>query len=86
MSWLIQRDVDEGRTKMNVSDKNRGIEIDEVQKVLDEGEMPPWQYTIKHRDANLSSADRKALVAGMRATFAARLQTGDGGGDHEANR
>ena len=81
MSWLVQHDVDEGRSKMNISDANRGIEIDEVQKVLREGEMPPLQYTIKHRDAKLSDADKAALIAGMRATFAGRLSVGRGDDD-----
>jgi mono/diheme cytochrome c family protein len=75
VSWLVQHDVDEGRSRMNVSDASRGIDIEEVARVLREGGMPPLQYTLKHRDANLSSADREALIAGMRTTFAARLRS-----------
>jgi hypothetical protein len=43
--------------------------------------MPPLQYTIKHRDAKLSDADKAALIAGMRATFAGRLSVGRGDDD-----
>lgn len=76
VSWLVQHDVDSGRRKMNVSDAGRGVPIDEIARVLREGEMPPLQYTIKHRDAALSADDRAALIAGMRTTFAARLERG----------
>lgn len=85
MSWLVQHDVDEGRGKMNISDANRGIEIEEVQKVLQEGEMPPLQYTIKHTDAKLSDAEKAALIAGMRTTFAGRLSAEGNDGDHDGD-
>ena len=87
VSWLVQHDVDEVRGTMNISDANRGIEIEEVQEVLQEGEMPPRQYTIKHSDAKLSDADKAALIAGMRVTFADRLVAdgGDGDGDGDGD-
>ena len=42
MSWLIQQDVDEGRSYLNFSEWGRGeMEADELAEVIREGEMPP---------------------------------------------
>ncbi len=70
-SWLVQHDVDEGRENVNFSEwdrpqKNAGDAVKEVQ----EGEMPPWQYTILHPEARLSDAETRQLVEGLRATLA----------------
>jgi hypothetical protein len=73
MSWLIQRDVDEGRSRLNFSEwgqtgSRRERRPGEMgQKVL-EGEMPPAQYTLIHPDARLSSAEKQALADGLQAT------------------
>ena len=69
-SWLIQRDVDEGRAALNFSEWDRPqAESDEVSEVIREGEMPPWYYTILHGGARLSDAERNQLIDGLRATF-----------------
>lgn len=69
-SWLVQRDVEEARSHFNVSewgrDENHG---DEAAELVEEGEMPPWFYLPAHPGARLSDEDRKALVAGLAATF-----------------
>lgn len=67
-SWLVQRDVDEGRRKLNFSENNLD-EVEEVAEVIGEGEMPPWFYRPAHREARLSSEKKQALVRGMDATF-----------------
>ena len=70
MSWLVTRDVTEGRSHFNVSEwgreENHGEEAADL--VRDE-EMPPWFYLPAHPEAQLSEEDRKAIVAGLRATF-----------------
>ncbi len=69
VSWLIQRDVDEGRQKLNFSEWNRPQdELDEITEVIREGEMPPMYYVLLHPQAKLSQTEKEALIAGLRAT------------------
>jgi hypothetical protein len=76
-SWLVQRDVDEGRGKLNLSawDRSHG-EGDEAAEVLAEGEMPPWFYLPLHAEARLGEPERAELQRGLAATLG-----GDGGGE-----
>ncbi len=66
-SWLVVRDVREGRKELNFSTWNRISTRQQVKKLkeswkeVDEGEMPPWYYLSMHRDATLSAEDRAAL-------------------------
>ncbi len=70
VSWLAQRDVDEGRAKLNFSEFNRPKdEPGEAAKAVREGEMPPWYYTVAHPDARLSPAEKEALIRGLEATL-----------------
>jgi len=68
VSWLLQRDVREGRKEVNFSvfgqypDKRRLRKWVEIPEQVEKGEMPPWFYTAIHREARLSDADRAALV------------------------
>ena len=44
-SWLVQRDVDEGRATLNFSEWDRPqAEVDELLDVVRDGEMPPLSY------------------------------------------
>ncbi len=73
-SWLVQRDVEEGRAALNVSEWGRPEnEGDHAAHMVREGEMPPAAYRMMHSGARLSDAKREALIAGLVATF----------GDHE---
>ena len=70
MSWLVQRDVDEGRSHLNFSEWDRPQDAaDEISEVISEGEMPPWNYTLIHRSAKLSPQERQSLIDGLRTTF-----------------
>jgi hypothetical protein len=69
VSWLVQRDVDEGRDKLNFSEWVRRQKVDEVAEAVQEGEMPPWYYGVIHPGARLSDAERTALIEGFNATF-----------------
>lgn len=70
MSWLLQRDVDEGRRKLNFSEWNQAQkEARESAKTVREGEMPPWFYTLIQREARLTAAETQALIAGLEATL-----------------
>jgi hypothetical protein len=70
-SWLIQRDVDEGRATMNFSEFAGVPSAEEFAEVVNGGEMPPFQYTIIHPDAKLTDAEKQVLVAGYTAGLTA---------------
>lgn len=78
VSWLVQRDVHDGRSHFNVSewgrDENHG---DEAAEMVREGKMRPWFHLPAHPEARLSDAEREALIAGLVATFE------EGEADHE---
>jgi hypothetical protein len=69
MSWLVQRDVDEGREALNYSDWNRPQEGEESAETVQEGSMPPPSYLLTHPDARLTDAELAALADGLVATF-----------------
>ncbi len=67
-SFLLGRDVREGRREINFSTfandplKRRQRKWMEIPEQVQKGEMPPWFYTAVHPEARLSDADRAALV------------------------
>ena len=67
ISWLIARDVQEGRAELNFSTWNQYSTQQQVKKLKEswediaEGEMPPWFYLAIHREVRLSDADRALL-------------------------
>jgi mono/diheme cytochrome c family protein len=78
VSWLIQRDVDEGRSDINFSEWDRPQkETDEIVNSVRKGEMAPWTYPITHSTASLSPAERQALVQGLTNTFGPGKPEGD---------
>jgi mono/diheme cytochrome c family protein len=71
VSWLLQRDIDEGREHFNVSawgaqKKNEGKD---AAKEVREGEMPPWFYLPTHPEAKLSDTEKQELISGFEKTF-----------------
>lgn len=87
MSWLIQKDVDEGREILNFTewDRPQESESDEIVEVVREGEMPPWQYEPLHPAGRLSSSEQEELALGLARTLAAdpAAGTGEAGGERE---
>ena len=79
VSWLVQSDVDSGRSTLNFSEWNRPQEAGDAAEAVRGGGMPPWYYTIVHANAKLSSAEKDALARGLQATFAASPPKGGGG-------
>jgi hypothetical protein len=67
ISWLVARDVHEGRKELNFSTWNRYTTKQQLKNFKEswaevaEGEMPPWIYLPVHRDAVLSAEDRRLL-------------------------
>ena len=62
-SWLVTRDVEEGRSNLNFSDCAASTKLDEAPDEISEGGMPPIQYTLIHPKP--SDADRQALAQGL---------------------
>jgi hypothetical protein len=71
ISWLLQRDVEEGRERFNVSawgtqKKNEGKK---AAKEVREGEMPLWFYLPTHPEAKLTDGQKQELISGLEKTF-----------------
>jgi hypothetical protein len=63
MSWLVRRDVDQGRAELNLSEWDPlDNEADDAIEQVEEGTMPPRQYTVIHRGATLSAEERRILI------------------------
>lgn len=70
VSWLVQRDVDEGREKLNFSEWDKPQkEAHEAAEAVREGEMPMWIYLPTHPEARLTDAEKQALITGLEATM-----------------
>ncbi len=80
-SWLIYRDVQEGRANLNFSEWNKPqAEAGDIVEVVQSGSMPPLQYKPLHSGARLSSTERDELARGLRATLAQDPPIPGGGG------
>jgi hypothetical protein len=68
VSWLVAGDVRAGRAKLNFSDwpvtdpARAGRKFGNISDVVDAGDMPPRKYTVIHRDAILTDAQRKVIT------------------------
>jgi hypothetical protein len=70
VSWLVQRDVDEGRQYLNFSDWGRVREAGEIPQVIKASVMPPSIFLMNHPEAKLTQSEKDAFVTGMQATVA----------------
>ncbi len=67
-SFLVARDVKEGRRGVNFStwekydEKRRTRKLREIGKEVETGSMPPAYYVLLHPEAKLSAADRDLVV------------------------
>jgi hypothetical protein len=68
VSWLVRRDVNEGRRHLNFSTWAGASERARARRLrfgiphmMDDREMPLWYYTIIHRNAVLSDSQRQTL-------------------------
>jgi hypothetical protein len=65
VSWLVQRDVNEGRSHLNFSEWDRPQRhAKDVAQQVKQGDMPPWFYLPMHPAAKLTEAEKQALVEG----------------------
>ncbi len=79
MSWLVRRDVEAGRDELNFStwDEDDG-EADDAAESVEEGSMPPTQYSLLHPDARLSDEEEQVLIDALLA-----LEEDRGGDDDD---
>jgi hypothetical protein len=69
-SWLLSFDVVAGRANFNFSDWNANPgELDEMVGAIQEGEMPPIQYTIFHPEANLNDQQKNDLINALQSSI-----------------
>jgi mono/diheme cytochrome c family protein len=79
ISWLVQKDVEDGRRALNLSTGE--AEVEEMIETIRDGSMPPWQYKPTHPGARLSDQDKQDLIRGLEAMFGAGGADGEGKGD-----
>jgi hypothetical protein len=79
VSWLVTRDVNEGREKFNISDlgsmnpRRLSEAPREISEKVREGEMPMAIYLPMHPSAALSAAEKQALIDGLQKTLTLTL-------------
>jgi cytochrome c551/c552 len=72
-SWLMARDVNKGRSRMNFSEwgdadeAERTIDKENSWEQIESGEMPKWFYLPLHPSARLSDADKATLKTWLMA-------------------
>ena len=72
-SWLVAKDVRNGRTKMNFSqwgkipDAKREARLEAICEEITEGEMPLKEYLYLHGDAKLTPQDKDVLCNWVKA-------------------
>ncbi len=74
ISWLIQRDVDEGRRTLNFSEWGNSARSQrlinnggsELTNVILRNSMPPFYYTLIHSSAGLSMVEKDQLIQGLK--------------------
>jgi hypothetical protein len=75
ISWLVQRDVEEGRGAFNVSEWGRPKnKADDAAETVQKDTMPPWFYIAMHPSAKLSPSERREFIGGLIATFGSKTK------------
>ncbi|MFN8638919.1 MAG: heme-binding domain-containing protein [Dehalococcoidia bacterium] len=71
VSWLVQRDTDEGRGELNFSEwtNPKPRRAGQAAEAIREGGMPPALYLPTHPEARLSAAEKDELLKGVIATM-----------------
>ena len=68
VSFLIARDVSDGRRELNFSlwsqynERRKTRKLKEIAEQVEKGKMPQWYYVALHPDAKLSPADRDLII------------------------
>jgi hypothetical protein len=63
VSWLLQRDVNGGRSHLNFTEWDRlQKHAKNVAEEVKQGDMPPWFYLPMHPGARLTAAEKQMLI------------------------
>ena len=68
-SWLVGSDVREGREHLNFTEwgtYDSGTQSHKLHGIAEEvqsGDMPPWYYSLMHREARLSPSEQSRILA-----------------------
>jgi hypothetical protein len=74
-SWLVAKDVREGREELNFSTwtsysmMDKLAKLDDIVEEVKEGEMPMEIYTLIHTSAKLDEAQRQLIISWAEATM-----------------
>lgn len=85
LSIWLNHHIEEGKEELNFSEftgyeKNKQIKkLEEINEVVNEGEMPLKSYTLIHRNASLNELEKKAVI--MWAQSALKTIRADGNKD-----
>jgi hypothetical protein len=72
MSWMLERDVEAGRSVINFSEWNHAYDLAlEAGPAVVRRDMPPYKYRLAHGDADLTEPEKIELARGLQATFGA---------------
>ena len=83
VSLILAHHVEDGRQQVNFSEWDKPQHAEDLIEVIQEGEMPLTSYLPAHPEARLSTAEKQALIEGLRATIANDPPVDDGHGhDH----
>ena len=85
MSWLVQRDVDEGRDEFNFNELDGESDSDDAAETVADGEMPPLRYVLANPSARLTAEEKRALIDGLTRTFGGSDNSGPGDGDEDGD-
>jgi hypothetical protein len=71
VSWLMTRDVEEGRKSLNFSrwDQPQGSTLRQALDSIRTEDMPPLHYRLVHGSARLNAAERRELASGLSRTW-----------------
>ena len=89
VSWLVTRDVHDGRKHVNLSEWDRltpeyqKITIHEMMEEIEEGEMPLWFYVPLHPEAKLNDSDMATLEAWAKSQGADEASEEDSHSHHD---
>jgi len=76
VSWLVQRDVNDGRSHLNFTEWDRTQRhAKDVAAQVRQGDMPPWFYLPMHPQAKLTQAEKDALIVGAGKTLGTQSAT-----------
>ena len=88
ISLIVGHHVEDGRALLNFSEWDQPQHAHEIIDVVESGAMPLGSYLPLHPEADLTAAEKEALITGLMATLdgdpAIEQESGDDGhGDHD---